>query len=543
VRSRSDRLPTKGSKTAPPTGAQPLDLLERKPAHLSVEHPSAGMSVASARTQLLRAQSSQLTPAKVIALQRTVGNRAVQHHLGSTRAAATGAAPVLPVAAPRARSDAGAMPPAHEALATAVPELAELEAPAAPDLDAANQPAGSHPPPATGDGPGPPDAPAGPARGLNGSVSPDAPPNDASRTDPAFGAADIAALPTAPAKEASSSPQFDPVLAPEASTAPTSVEPVSEAAMPELAIENAPSTAATPTGTGSSATIEVHRDFDPVGAITGAVGSIASNVGGAAASVLDAVKGQLSSLVGGLSSGWDALQSAVGQIVGSITGAVSSGVQTVVGLGTRAGASLQAGFQRASHTISDAGRALMGMVTRGIGQLGGAASAMKSALLAMDGQGLRAAYRRLTDMLGGVFSALQKGREALTTQVSALWGGLERGFSTTIATVRAQADAIGKRLGAAAEAAGARLSGLWDGLRKRAEGMSGIAGAAARLVRRRRPSKQSIRQPSRPRSTSSITSSTKRRMASRPGSPPRSRSTLASRGMSRAHTIPRPENW
>jgi hypothetical protein len=107
---------------------------------------------------------------------------------------------------------------------------------------------------------------------------------------------------------------------------------------------------------------------------------------------------------------------------------------------------------------------------------------MKSALLAMDGQGLRAAYRRLTDMLGGVFSALQKGREALTTQVSALWGGLERGFSTTIATVRAQADAIGKRLGAAAEAAGARLSGLWDGLRKRAEGMSGIAGAAARLV-------------------------------------------------------------
>lgn len=432
-------------------GIRPDDV-ERKPTHASVVHRAPETTAAPAQAQLFRTGAPQLTPAIVIGLQRAAGNRAVQRHVAAARSTAAGDRAVVPVVARQARSDVA---PTDEALVPAGPEVAELAAPAAPDLDAAAAPAG-------------PTVPDDPAGGPPGAGPPASPAGGASPTDLALGVTDFADSAATPA-------------GPGAGAALAASAPVGEA-MPELEIEDIPATASAPAGTGHGTPIAVQADFDPIGAITGAVGSVASGIGDLAAGAFDAVKGQISSVVGALSSGWNALQGEAGRVVGSVAGAISSGVQTVVGLGTKAAGTLQGGFQRASQAVAGAGQALMRMVTRGVGQLGGAASSLKAALLAMDGEALRAAYHRLTGMLGGVFGALQKGREALTAQVSALWGGLERGFSTTVAAVRAKADAVGQQLRAAADAAGQRLASLWDGLRKRAEGMSGIAGAAVRLA-------------------------------------------------------------
>lgn len=356
----------------------------------------------------------------MVGLQRAAGNRAVQRYVAGARSTPAGTPSAAAGSAAPARSDAGGASPTSDAVGPVVPEVAESTAPAAVNVDAADSP-------------------------------------------PADGQIPIPAAET-----------------PGTAAALTAIEPMDAATMPALEVED--TTTAAPTGAPPGTPMAVQLDVDPLGAITGAARSVARGVGDLAAGAFDAVKGQISSLVGGLSSGWSALQGAAGQIVGSVTGAVSSGVQTVVGLGTQAAGTLQAGFQRASQVVSGAGHSLMGMVTRGVGQLGGAASSLKSALMAMDGEALRAAYHRLTGMLTGVFGTLQKGRDALTAQVSALWGGLERGFSTTIGAVRARADAVGQQLRVVADDAGRRLSGLWDGLRQRADGMSGMAGTAARLA-------------------------------------------------------------
>ncbi len=372
----------------------------------------------------------------------------------------------MPVAAIPTRSDARVTASTAEGLAPAVPDIAEPAAAAAPEIDAVGAPAGSQPPPATEAEAGSPGDPAGLSGGTPGAGPPAPPTGGASPADLALGVAELA----------------DPAEGSGAGAAPAAFEPVGEAVMPALEIEDMPATAEAPPGTAHGTPVAVQLDFDPIGAITGAAGSVARGVGDVAGGVFDAVKGRIASVVGGLSSGWGALQGSAGQIVGSVTGAISSGVQTVVGLGTQAAGRLQAGFQQAGRVVSGAGQSLMGIVTRSVGQLGGVASSLKAALLAMDGEALRAAYNRLTGMLGGVFDVLQKGREALTAKATALWGGLERGFSTTVSAVRVKADAISQRLRAAADAAGQRLSGLWDGMRKRAEAMSGIAGAAARLA-------------------------------------------------------------
>lgn len=213
-------------------------------------------------------------------------------------------------------------------------------------------------------------------------------------------------------------------------------------------------------------------------------GRAASAVGDLAGRALGPIKARIAGLANSLRSGWSGMRSGSIAAIRGVTSSVSSGIRAVTNLGTAIGGRIRSGFTTARGTLSALAGGMRRMVAGGLGTVRSAAAGLRQALGRMDATSLRTAWTRMTGALGSVLGRVQGARQALTQRVAALWTRLHGGFGAGITSLRARAGSVLTQLRNGARGVSDRLTGMWNGLKTKADSMGGIVGAIARIAAR-----------------------------------------------------------
>jgi phage-related protein len=191
----------------------------------------------------------------------------------------------------------------------------------------------------------------------------------------------------------------------------------------------------------------------------------------------------ISGIVDGLRSGWGSLtQMAQGAFEG-LRGQFTSIAQGLGSLVTSALSGIQSGWTTLSQMATQLTNGIQQQLQGAIGTITGAVSAIGQAIVNMDAAALKAAFGRVTGLIGGVFQQLQQAGQAVFERISNLWNGLQSRFNDVLGNLANRASQIFTQLQTAAEGVRQRLTSVWDALQNRASQMSGVLGGVLERLR------------------------------------------------------------
>ncbi|MBT9316645.1 DUF4157 domain-containing protein [Leptothoe spongobia TAU-MAC 1115] len=191
----------------------------------------------------------------------------------------------------------------------------------------------------------------------------------------------------------------------------------------------------------------------------------------------------ISGIVDGLRSGWGSLsQMAQGAFegIGSQIGGLTQGLSSLV---STAMSGLQSGWSTLGQMASQLVNGFKQQVGGAVSSIMAAAQTVSQAVMTLDANALRAAWGRVTGLMGGMWQQLQQAGQAIFQRVSGLWSSLQERFNGVLSNLTNRAQEVFNRLKAVAQGVRQRLSAAWEGLRNRASGLSNVLGGVLDRLR------------------------------------------------------------
>lgn len=198
---------------------------------------------------------------------------------------------------------------------------------------------------------------------------------------------------------------------------------------------------------------------------------------------LGSIRKRISNTVDGLRSGWSSLsqlaQGAFDSIrnqVGSMTGGLQNFVSSAV-------SGIQSSWTALSQTTTQLTNGIKQQLQGALGEVTGVARSIAQAIVSLDAKALSAAWGRITGLIGGVWQRLQQAGQAVFQRITGLWNGLRDRFNGVLGSLANRARDIFNRLQAAAQGLRQRMASAWAALRNRASQMSGVLGGILERLR------------------------------------------------------------
>ena len=193
-------------------------------------------------------------------------------------------------------------------------------------------------------------------------------------------------------------------------------------------------------------------------------------------SLLGRIRSRISGIVDDLRGGWNRLTASARSAFESVRDFVGGLVSSLASLVSSALSAIQGAWTAISRQITDLTNTFLGSIKSAFNAVSGITAVIKQAVLRLDAAGLRAAWGRLTGLVGGIVQGLQARFQALNERIAGLWQGLRSRFDGMMQGLAAQARMLFTRLGAAVKGIRDRLTSAWESLRSRASEMSGLVG-------------------------------------------------------------------
>jgi len=199
--------------------------------------------------------------------------------------------------------------------------------------------------------------------------------------------------------------------------------------------------------------------------------------------LLGGIGRRINSIVNGLRSGWNSLSQIAQGAFNSIRSQVSTMAQGLSSFVSSAISGIQSGWSALNQIATQLTNGIKRQLQGAIGTVTGAVQSIADAMMRLDANALRAAWGRITGLIGGIGRRLQQAGQVVFQRIAGLWNGLSNRFNNVLSNLANRARGIFNRLRSAAQGLSRQLASAWDALRNRASQMAGVLGGILQRLR------------------------------------------------------------
>ncbi len=198
--------------------------------------------------------------------------------------------------------------------------------------------------------------------------------------------------------------------------------------------------------------------------------------------IFGSIRNRFNSVVNSLRTGWTGLSQMASGAFSSVLSKLSGLTAGLKNIATSALSGIQNVWSGLSQMATQMANGVKQIVSGAISSIMGPISSISQAVMNLDAQAIRGAWRQVTGIIGNVWQRIKQTGQSIFQRIQNLWQRLKGRFTSVFQTLTARAHEIFSQMRIASQRISQSIVSAWNRIQNQASGMSGIFGGIARQL-------------------------------------------------------------